>query len=171
MSNIFLTFFVSTHVSHFHLMISHFRFSGNTICWSFPRASGFHWAVTGCTRFCAPTRVSTSPKSFLRYSSTGHWSAFSSVSYQRPSHAASAPVTRFAIYFPALGISVASVRYILYCFQSLDGHHGAITSVTLDEYHILTSSLDCYAMAWSAIGNHKKCLQAFRHPKYVKKMM
>lgn len=24
-------------------------------------------------------------------------------------------------------------------------------------------------MAWSAIGNHKKCLQAFRHPKYVKK--
>jgi len=39
------------------------------------------------------------------------------------------------------------------------------------EYHILTSSLDCYAMAWSAIGNHKKCLQAFRHPKYLKKMM
>lgn len=51
--------------------------------------------------------------------------------------------------------------------KSLDGHHGAITSVTLDEYHILTSSLDCYAMAWSAIGNHKKCLQAFRHPKEV----
>lgn len=51
--------------------------------------------------------------------------------------------------------------------KSLDGHHGAITSVKFDEYHILTSSLDCYAMAWSAIGNYKKCLQAFRHPKEV----
>lgn len=54
-----------------------------------------------------------------------------------------------------------------FCFQSLDGHHGAITCVTFDEYHIITGSLDCYAMAWSSIGKHKKCLQAFRHPKYV----
>ena len=52
-------------------------------------------------------------------------------------------------------------------FQSLDGHHGAITCVKFDDYHIITGGLDCYAMAWSAIGKHKKCLQAFRHPKYV----
>lgn len=51
--------------------------------------------------------------------------------------------------------------------KSLDGHHGAITSVKSDDYHIVTGSLDCYAMAWSAIGKHKKCLQAFRHPKEV----
>ena len=56
---------------------------------------------------------------------------------------------------------------IVCCFQSLDGHHGAITCVKFDDYHIITGSLDCYAMAWSSIGNHKKCLQAFRHPKYV----
>ena len=54
-----------------------------------------------------------------------------------------------------------------FCHQSLDGHHGAITCVKFDDYHILTGSLDCYAMAWSAVGKHKKCLQAFRHPKYV----
>jgi len=51
--------------------------------------------------------------------------------------------------------------------KSLDGHHGAITCVKFDDYHIITGSLDCYAMAWSAIGKHKKCLQAFRHPKEV----
>lgn len=51
--------------------------------------------------------------------------------------------------------------------KSLDGHHGAITCVKFDDYHILTGSLDCYAMAWSAVGKHKKCLQAFRHPKEV----
>lgn len=65
-------------------------------------------------------------------------------------------------------LSLAVHHYaIVCCFQSLDGHHGAITCVKFDDYHIITGSLDCYAMAWSAIGNHKKCLQAFRHPKYV----
>ncbi|XP_048576001.1 F-box/WD repeat-containing protein 10 [Nematostella vectensis] len=51
--------------------------------------------------------------------------------------------------------------------KSLDGHHGAITCVKFDAYHVITGSTDCYAMAWSVIGSHKKCLQAFRHPKEV----
>lgn len=64
-------------------------------------------------------------------------------------------------------MTFANQCLIAFCFQSLDGHHGAITCVKFDEYHIITGSLDCYAMAWSSIGKHKKCLQAFRHPKYV----
>ncbi|KAK3717318.1 hypothetical protein QZH41_011558, partial [Actinostola sp. cb2023] len=51
--------------------------------------------------------------------------------------------------------------------KSLDGHHGAITCLKFDDCHIITGSMDGYAMAWSAIGQHKKCLQAFRHPKEV----
>ena len=52
-------------------------------------------------------------------------------------------------------------------FQSLEGHLGPITCTRLDEYHIATGSKDCYAMLWSAKGNYNRCLQTFRHFKYV----
>jgi len=51
--------------------------------------------------------------------------------------------------------------------KTLDGHQNAITCLKFDKYHIITGSLDYYAMAWSTIGKHKRCVQAFRHPKEV----
>ena len=56
---------------------------------------------------------------------------------------------------------------VFHSFQSLDGHQCTITGVTFNHYHIVSSSTDCYALAWSTIGRHTKCLQAFRHPKAV----
>ncbi|XP_077979632.1 F-box and WD repeat domain containing protein 10B-like [Glandiceps talaboti] len=51
--------------------------------------------------------------------------------------------------------------------KRLDGHHGPVTSVKMDEWHIVTASRDCYALAWSNVGDHKRCLSALRHPKEV----
>ena len=51
--------------------------------------------------------------------------------------------------------------------KSLEGHQCPVTGVAFNKYHIVSSSTDCYALAWSAIGQHTKCLQAFRHPKAV----
>eukprot|EP00794_Sanderia_malayensis_P008816 gene8816-9761_t len=51
--------------------------------------------------------------------------------------------------------------------KSLDGHMGPITCARFDNNHIVTGSKDCYAMAWSAKGDFKRCLRTFRHPKEV----
>ncbi|XP_028417318.1 CMT1A duplicated region transcript 1 protein-like [Dendronephthya gigantea] len=51
--------------------------------------------------------------------------------------------------------------------KSLEGHQAPVSGVTFNKYHIVSASTDCYALAWSTIGNHTKCLQAFRHPKAV----
>ncbi|XP_070580765.1 F-box and WD repeat domain containing protein 10B-like isoform X2 [Ptychodera flava] len=51
--------------------------------------------------------------------------------------------------------------------KKLDGHHGPVTSVKMDEWHIVTGSKDCYALTWSNVGEHKRCLSALRHPKEV----
>lgn len=70
--------------------------------------------------------------------------------------------------FPILHSDCFPQHNILITFvpsQSLDGHHNAITCVKFDDHHIITGSMDGYAMAWNTIGRHKKCLQAFRHPK------
>ena len=129
--------------------------------------------LTGWTRLCTPARMITSTKPFLWYPSVGPDLISALLFYLFIFFIKHLPAHR-TYYTLCHQISrawyqFAPVKYILYCFQSLDGHHGAITSVKFDEYHILTCSLDCYAMAWSAIGSHKKCLQAFRHPKYGKK--
>ena len=49
----------------------------------------------------------------------------------------------------------------------LRGHHGPITSIKFDRWHIITASKDGYALAWSSQGDHDRCLSALRHPKYV----
>ncbi|KAK3759040.1 hypothetical protein RRG08_022029 [Elysia crispata] len=49
----------------------------------------------------------------------------------------------------------------------LTGHHGPVTSIKFDRWHIVTASKDGYALAWSALGRHSRCLTALRHPKEV----
>ena len=44
-------------------------------------------------------------------------------------------------------------------------HTGVITGIRFDKWHIITSSTDGYALAFSNQGNHRKCLIAMRHPK------
>nr|KAG5713481.1 hypothetical protein BaRGS_025029 [Batillaria attramentaria] len=51
--------------------------------------------------------------------------------------------------------------------KNLSGHHGPVTAIKFDRWHIITGSKDGYALAWSALGRHNRCLTAFRHPKEV----
>ncbi|KAH9503984.1 F-box/WD repeat-containing protein 10 [Bulinus truncatus] len=51
--------------------------------------------------------------------------------------------------------------------KTLTGHHAAITSIKFDRWHIVTGSKDGYALGWSAVGSHSRCLTALRHPKEV----
>lgn len=46
-------------------------------------------------------------------------------------------------------------------------HHGQITSIKFDRWHIITGSKDGYALVWSAQGEYARCLNALRHPKSV----
>lgn len=49
----------------------------------------------------------------------------------------------------------------------LNGHHEGVTAIRFDRYHIVTAGRDGYALIWSAIGDHNRCLSALRHPKEV----
>ncbi|CAH1793733.1 unnamed protein product [Owenia fusiformis] len=51
--------------------------------------------------------------------------------------------------------------------KRLTGHHGPITGIKFDKWHLITASKDGYALVWSNQGNHKRCLNALRHPKEV----
>ncbi|XP_013384756.1 CMT1A duplicated region transcript 1 protein [Lingula anatina] len=51
--------------------------------------------------------------------------------------------------------------------KRLDGHHGPVSTIKFDRWHIITGSKDYYALAWSAQGNHNRCLTALRHPAEV----
>ncbi|XP_072044586.1 F-box and WD repeat domain containing protein 10B-like isoform X2 [Amphiura filiformis] len=52
-------------------------------------------------------------------------------------------------------------------FPNPHTHQGPITSVKLDQYHIVSGSRDGYAMVWSTQGTITKCISALRHPKEV----
>jgi F-box/WD-40 domain protein 10 len=49
--------------------------------------------------------------------------------------------------------------------QVLNGHHEGVTAIQFDRWHIVTAGRDGYALVWSAIGDHNRCLSALRHPK------
>ncbi|XP_045213693.2 F-box and WD repeat domain containing protein 10B-like isoform X2 [Mercenaria mercenaria] len=49
----------------------------------------------------------------------------------------------------------------------LNGHHEGVTAIQFDRWHIVTGGRDGYALVWSAIGDHNRCLSALRHPKEV----
>ncbi|XP_063961224.1 F-box and WD repeat domain containing protein 10B-like [Lytechinus pictus] len=46
-------------------------------------------------------------------------------------------------------------------------HQGAITSLKVDDWHIVSGSMDGYVLVWSAVGNHDRCINAIRHPNPV----
>ena len=62
---------------------------------------------------------------------------------------------------------VLSVCIIFITPQKLSGHHGLVTDIKFDKWHIVTGSKDGYSLVWSAQGDHARCLTALRHPKYV----
>ncbi|NXS93872.1 FBW10 protein, partial [Jacana jacana] len=51
--------------------------------------------------------------------------------------------------------------------KTLEGHQGPIKCLAFDQWHLVTGSSDGYALGWSMLGNLKRCLIAFRHPKEV----
>ncbi|XP_050570396.1 F-box and WD repeat domain containing protein 10B [Cygnus atratus] len=49
----------------------------------------------------------------------------------------------------------------------LEGHQGPVKCLSFDRWHLVTGSSDGYALGWSMVGDLKRCLTAFRHPKEV----
>uniref|UniRef100_U3IJR4 Uncharacterized protein n=1 Tax=Anas platyrhynchos platyrhynchos TaxID=8840 RepID=U3IJR4_ANAPP len=49
----------------------------------------------------------------------------------------------------------------------LEGHQGPVKCLSFDQWHLVTGSSDGYALGWSMVGDLKRCLTAFRHPKEV----
>ncbi|KFP52497.1 F-box/WD repeat-containing protein 10, partial [Cathartes aura] len=51
--------------------------------------------------------------------------------------------------------------------KTLEGHQGPVKCLSFDHWHLVTGSTDGYVLGWSMLGNLKRCLIAFRHPKEV----
>ncbi|NXW36365.1 FBW10 protein, partial [Phaetusa simplex] len=51
--------------------------------------------------------------------------------------------------------------------KTLEGHQGPVKCLSFDQWHLVTGSTDGYTLGWSVLGNLKRCLIAFRHPKEV----
>ncbi|NXK13066.1 FBW10 protein, partial [Herpetotheres cachinnans] len=51
--------------------------------------------------------------------------------------------------------------------KTLEGHQGPVKCLSFDQWHLVTGSTDGYVLGWSMLGNIKRCLTAFRHPKEV----
>ncbi|KAM9258135.1 F-box and WD repeat domain containing protein 10B [Cariama cristata] len=51
--------------------------------------------------------------------------------------------------------------------KTLEGHQGPVKCLSFDQWHLVTGSTDGYVLGWSMLGNFKRCLTAFRHPKKV----
>lgn len=51
--------------------------------------------------------------------------------------------------------------------KTLEAHSNLVTCLKLTQYHILSGSLDCFAILWSNIGDLTKPLKIYRHPQEV----
>ncbi|XP_071620597.1 F-box and WD repeat domain containing protein 10B [Heliangelus exortis] len=51
--------------------------------------------------------------------------------------------------------------------KTLEGHQGPVKCLSFDQWHLVTGSTDGCVLGWSMLGNLKRCLTAFRHPKEV----
>lgn len=51
--------------------------------------------------------------------------------------------------------------------KAISAHSAPVTAIKFDRWHILSCSMDGYALLYSTQGKHKKCIMAMRHPKYV----
>ncbi|NXC46712.1 FBW10 protein, partial [Penelope pileata] len=49
----------------------------------------------------------------------------------------------------------------------LEGHLGPVKCLSFDPWHLVSGSTDGYVLGWSMVGDLKRCLTAFRHPKEV----
>ncbi|XP_015735217.2 CMT1A duplicated region transcript 1 protein [Coturnix japonica] len=49
----------------------------------------------------------------------------------------------------------------------LEGHLGPVRCLSFDQWHLVSGSSDGYVLGWSMVGDLKRCLIAFRHPKDV----
>lgn len=58
-----------------------------------------------------------------------------------------------------------SIAPISFTLQTLEGHQGPVKCLSFDQWHLVTGSTDGYALGWSMLGNLKRCLIAYRHPK------
>ncbi|XP_042739697.1 CMT1A duplicated region transcript 1 protein [Lagopus leucura] len=51
--------------------------------------------------------------------------------------------------------------------KQLEGHLGPVRCLSFDQWHLVSGSSDGYVLGWSMVGELKRCLTAFRHPKEV----
>ncbi|XP_032932895.1 F-box/WD repeat-containing protein 10-like [Catharus ustulatus] len=51
--------------------------------------------------------------------------------------------------------------------KTLERHQGPVLCLSFDQWHLVTGSSDGYALGWSMLGNCRRCLMAFYHPKEV----
>ncbi|KFU85642.1 F-box/WD repeat-containing protein 10, partial [Chaetura pelagica] len=51
--------------------------------------------------------------------------------------------------------------------KTLEGHQGPVKCLAFDQWHLVTGSTDGYVLGWSMLGELKRCLIAFRHPKEI----
>ncbi|NXY13250.1 FBW10 protein, partial [Atrichornis clamosus] len=51
--------------------------------------------------------------------------------------------------------------------KTLEGHQGPVHCLSFDQWHLVTGSSDGYALGWSMLGNLRRCLIAFFHPREV----
>ncbi|NXL29769.1 FBW10 protein, partial [Glaucidium brasilianum] len=51
--------------------------------------------------------------------------------------------------------------------KTLEGHQGPVKCLSFDQWHLVTGSTDGYVLGWSMLGNLKRCLVTFHHPKEV----
>lgn len=49
--------------------------------------------------------------------------------------------------------------------KKISAHQGPVNQVKFDRWHLVSCSIDCYALVYSTQGKHKKCIIALRHPK------
>ncbi|XP_021139130.2 F-box/WD repeat-containing protein 10 [Columba livia] len=51
--------------------------------------------------------------------------------------------------------------------KTLKGHQGPVKCLSFDQWHLVTGSTAGNALGWSMLGNLRRCLTAFHHPKEV----
>ncbi|NXC33714.1 FBW10 protein, partial [Campylorhamphus procurvoides] len=51
--------------------------------------------------------------------------------------------------------------------KTLEKHQGPVNCLSFDQWHLVTGSSDRFVLGWSMLGNVRRCLMAFSHPKEV----
>ncbi|NXP18524.1 FBW10 protein, partial [Scytalopus superciliaris] len=51
--------------------------------------------------------------------------------------------------------------------KTLEKHQGPVNCLSFDQWHLVTGGRDGFVLGWSMLGNFRRCLIAFFHPKEV----